>query len=79
MRGHRAYAKEIARLRRSNVEGAFLCGLLHDIGKPVLLQTLVDIQRSFGDGRPCSRECCDGSLPYAGGPSHRHRVGIATM
>jgi putative nucleotidyltransferase with HDIG domain len=46
--GTGAYAKEIARLRRSNVEGAFLCGLLHDIGKPVLLQTLVDIQRSFG-------------------------------
>jgi len=46
--GTGAYAKEIARLRRSNVEGAFLCGLLHDIGKPVLLQTFVDIQRSFG-------------------------------
>ena len=41
-------AKEIARLRRSNVEGAFLCGLLHDTGKPVLLQTLVDIQRALG-------------------------------
>jgi putative nucleotidyltransferase with HDIG domain len=46
--GTGAYAKEIARLRRSNVEGAFLCGLLHDIGKPVLLQTLMDIQRSLG-------------------------------
>jgi putative nucleotidyltransferase with HDIG domain len=44
--GTAAYAKEIARLRRSNVEGAFLCGLLHDIGKPVLLQTLVDLQRT---------------------------------
>jgi putative nucleotidyltransferase with HDIG domain len=46
--GAGAYAKEIARLRRSNVEGAFLCGLLHDIGKPVLLQTLVDLQRQTG-------------------------------
>jgi putative nucleotidyltransferase with HDIG domain len=45
--GTGAYAKEIARLRRSNVEGAFLCGLLHDIGKPVLLQTLVDLQHTF--------------------------------
>jgi putative nucleotidyltransferase with HDIG domain len=31
------FAKEIARMRRRNVEVAFLCGLLHDIGKAVLL------------------------------------------
>lgn len=31
------YSKEIARLRRRNVEIAFLCGLLHDVGKAVLL------------------------------------------
>lgn len=31
------YAKEVARLRRRNVEVAFLCGLLHDVGKAVLL------------------------------------------
>lgn len=31
------FAKEIARLRRRNVEIAFLCGLLHDVGKAVLL------------------------------------------
>ena len=35
-----AWAKEIARMRRKNVEAAFLCGLLHDIGKPVVLQAL---------------------------------------
>lgn len=29
-----AYAKEIARTRRFNVESAYLCGLLHGIGKP---------------------------------------------
>lgn len=46
--GAAAYAKEIARLRRGNVEGAFLCGLLHDIGKPVILQTLVDVQKEAG-------------------------------
>lgn len=39
---HRAYAtalyaKEIARARRTNVEAAFLCGLLHDVGAPVVL------------------------------------------
>lgn len=31
------FAKEIARARRRNVETAFLCGLLHDVGKAVLL------------------------------------------
>lgn len=46
--GAATYAKEIARLRRGNVEGAFLCGLLHDIGKPVVLQALVDVQKEAG-------------------------------
>ncbi len=36
------YAKEVARTLRKNVEGAFLCGLLHGVGKPVALQLLVD-------------------------------------
>jgi putative nucleotidyltransferase with HDIG domain len=45
-----AYAQEIARLRRWNVEEAFLCGLLHDAGKPVLLQLLVDVQRELDLG-----------------------------
>jgi putative nucleotidyltransferase with HDIG domain len=43
-----AFAKEIARRRRNNVEGAFLSGLLHDIGKPVVLQALVDVQKTTG-------------------------------
>jgi HD-like signal output (HDOD) protein len=34
------YAKEIARLRRLNVENAYLCGLLHAIGKPVVLRAI---------------------------------------
>lgn len=38
-----AWAKEIARARRRNVEGAFLCGLLHDIGKPATLQTILEM------------------------------------
>ena len=37
------YGKEIARRIRHNVENAFLCGLLHAIGKPVLLHTLVHL------------------------------------
>lgn len=38
-----AWAKEIARARRRNVEGAFLCGLLHDVGKPVVLQAAIEV------------------------------------
>lgn len=40
------FAKEIARCRRSNVEAAFLCGLLHRIGLPVALGA---IARLAGD------------------------------
>jgi len=41
------FAKEIARLLRSNVESAFLCGLLHAVGKPALLQVIADAQRDL--------------------------------
>jgi len=44
-----AYSQEIARVRRLNVEDGFLCGLLHDIGRPVLLQSLSD-DRKATDG-----------------------------
>jgi HD-like signal output (HDOD) protein len=43
-----AWAREIARARRRNVEGAFLCGLLHDVGKPVVLQAALDLARGSG-------------------------------
>ncbi len=35
-------AREVARRLRRNVEGAFLCGLLHDVGRPVVLQATLD-------------------------------------
>lgn len=38
-----AYAKEIARMRRYNVESAYLCGLLHEVGKPIVLKTVTAI------------------------------------
>jgi putative nucleotidyltransferase with HDIG domain len=41
-----AFAKEIARVRRLNVESAFLCGLLHSVGKPTLLQLVTDVAQS---------------------------------
>lgn len=40
-----AFSQEIARALRKNVEDAFLCGLLHDIGRPVLIQAFVDAER----------------------------------
>ncbi|MGF1547687.1 MAG: HDOD domain-containing protein [Thiotrichales bacterium] len=36
------WAKEVALLARRNRETAFVCGLLHSIGKPVLLQAALD-------------------------------------
>lgn len=36
-------AQEIARARRSDEEEAFLAGLLHDVGRPVLLQAVADL------------------------------------
>lgn len=47
-----AFAKEIARIRRSNVEAAFLCGLLHAVGKPALLQTIADARKNLAAARP---------------------------
>ena len=48
-----AWAREIARLRRMNVESAFLIGLMHDIGRPVLLQLVSDLARELqGEGGP---------------------------
>ena len=35
-----AWAGEIARMQRRNVEAAFLAGLLHDVGRPVSLEAL---------------------------------------
>ena len=40
------FGKEIARKIRHNVENAFLCGLLHAIGKPVLLHSIFNLKRN---------------------------------
>jgi putative nucleotidyltransferase with HDIG domain len=37
------FAQEIARARGSSEDDAFLAGLLHDFGRPVLLQAVVDL------------------------------------
>lgn len=40
------WSKEIARQCRSNVEVAFLAGLLHSIGRPAVLQTILELAHS---------------------------------
>ena len=40
-----AYTQELARIRRHNVEEAFMAGLMHDVGRPVLLQALSDARK----------------------------------
>ena len=35
------FSREIARARRQNVEMAFLCGLLHDVGKAAILTNIL--------------------------------------
>lgn len=42
------FAQEVARSRRSAVDVAFIAGLLHDVGIPVVIQVLVDLHRSAG-------------------------------
>ena len=37
-------AREIARFMRRNPESAFLCGLLHNVGKPIVLQVISDVE-----------------------------------
>ncbi len=46
------FAEAIARLRRLNIEESFLAGLLHDIGKPLLYQTISDLQKERGAAYP---------------------------
>lgn len=42
------WGKEIARLCRRNVEATFLCGLLHSIGRPVVIQAALDCAKKNG-------------------------------
>ncbi len=42
------WAKEVARSCRKNVEAAFLAGLLHDIGRPVVVHTSLKKAKTLG-------------------------------
>ena len=58
------FAKEIARARRRNVETAFLCGLLHDIGQAILLTTA---ERLLPDGLVLGEDLTQGLHEQHGG------------
>ena len=57
-----SFAKEIARLKRVNVESAFLCGLLHAVGKPALLQVVADVEAEL-DKRALTKGRLRGAVP----------------
>lgn len=40
-----SYAREISQLLRGDMESAFLCGLLHDVGMAMVLQVVCDLER----------------------------------
>lgn len=42
------WSREISRVARKNVEVAFLCGLLCEVGRPVVLQTVLQISEETG-------------------------------
>ena len=44
-----AWSREIARVGRVNTEVAFLCGLLHQIGKPVAVRTIAQLQATLDE------------------------------
>ena len=42
------YAQNVGRLRRGDHEASMLIGLLHDIGKPLMLQFLMEVEKDLG-------------------------------
>lgn len=42
-----AYAKEVAKLKRQNIESSYICGLLHAVGKPIVLNTAVKLAKEL--------------------------------
>jgi HD-like signal output (HDOD) protein len=43
------WGKEVARISKKNVEASFLCGLLHSIGRPVVLQAISEYLTEGGE------------------------------
>jgi HD-like signal output (HDOD) protein len=68
------FAKEIARLRRSNVEAAFLCGLLHGVGKPALLQVVADSDRNLRNRHQTNLAHTRGLVTASGATADRRMI-----
>ena len=49
-RGPRPVFRQIVDYLRRNIESAFLCGLLHDVGRPVVLQAAIDVWKESMTG-----------------------------
>jgi putative nucleotidyltransferase with HDIG domain len=56
-----AYARELARKLRRNVEGAFLCALLHDVGRPIVLQAALGAPETLAP-KPLSSELLEAAM-----------------
>ena len=74
------FAQEIARLKRRNLESAYLCGLLHRVGMAVILSrvgtTLTRAQAHAGF-EPCAQACGAPRSPRR--HAAQHRVAIAAV
>ncbi|MDP8222840.1 MAG: HDOD domain-containing protein [Candidatus Lernaella stagnicola] len=55
-------AQEIARVRRQSAEHAFLAGLIHDIGKPLIIETVERIDRQLGGETAVTEEMLDETM-----------------
>jgi len=43
------YARDVALLLSRDLDSAFVCGLLHDVGMPITMQAACDLAREHGD------------------------------
>jgi putative nucleotidyltransferase with HDIG domain len=68
------WAREIATMKDHDVDGAFLAGLLHDVGRPIVIQALGRIENetrhTFGDDQALT--AMDYLHPRVGGELMRH-------
>jgi putative nucleotidyltransferase with HDIG domain len=55
------FAREVARKLRSSVEGAFLCALLHDVGRPIVLQAVLAAPDSVAQ-KPLAPDVLDAAI-----------------
>ena len=64
------FAKEVARVRRARVDSVFLCGLLHTIGRPVVLSLLAKYSENHAMQEDAIRHAID---------AHEASLGVAVV